>query len=176
MYSQEDLDQVLGELHQGPIGLRKEWQWQISVRNSLRTVSIATRSKMSKSKKSRKPKNRLFTTQEVIDIRQEYRDSQSIRLNTFSKKYSTTPYTMRTLLTGMRPYCSEEFGPTVKIRTSADYRQVLVKEVVSGSIGTTHELASIFDMSHYAVYAAARRGTPMVKAPYTGLHFVVLTQ
>lgn len=44
-YTQEDLDRILDKLHEGPIGHKKEWQWDSATRIQMVQASITSESR-----------------------------------------------------------------------------------------------------------------------------------
>jgi len=67
-YTQEDLDKTLDQLMSGPIGQRKEWQWDKSIYGTVHLSSKEIRAKASKkSGDTQRGKKRGPRSQETID-------------------------------------------------------------------------------------------------------------
>ena len=155
MYTQEDLDQVLGEVHQGPVGRRSDRMWEMSMLNRYR--------------RSPRKGYRALIPEQVREIRDRYDSNIFCTAIILAEDYEVTANYMREVLRGEERYSNTDlYGPPVKWR-SASFKYF--KNLETGTIGTAKEFAEQYDMDVSSIHRSAK-----FEKPVKGLRFIKLTQ
>ena len=126
---QEDLQRLLDSLDEGPLGTRKDWQWESSVLrkdNSGYTNHLNSQESLNKRKNTINSEGyinrggasrRIFSVKQVLDIKKRYKEDKSISASDLAKEYKTATATITFLLDGTN-YKDPIYGPPVKVRKS----------------------------------------------------------
>lgn len=139
MYTQQDLDQVLDNIHQGPIGQKKQFQWDMSNTRMGRPVK-RTRKGINNIVKTRNSE-RVITDQQVLEIKEKYNNNHlPIDL---AKEYGVKRPFINMILNNKGRFDNEElYGPPV-VRKSA--RKRLIREITTDTVGGLIELSKKFN-------------------------------
>jgi len=143
MYTQQDLDRVLGELHQGPLGKRSEGRWNQAFHTSFRLKN------KSKGRVTR-PKTLLVTRRQVSTIKNKY--TNFVHPNDLMKKYNLKRDTLFDILFNRGGYRDVYlYGQPVKRHPRCRY---YVKELTTGKIGSKLTLATEFNVTPQSITLA----------------------
>ena len=146
MYTQQDLDQVLDNLYQGPLAKRSEGNWEKSFNQTGNTRKLSTRGK--KNIVKARNSERTITVDQVLEIKEKYNNNTHLPID-LAKEYGISKNMVWTILLNKywRFQDEEIYGPPVEKKV----RKTLIKEVCTDTVGGMVELSKRFNIPIYVL-------------------------